>query len=517
MIRHFFKALPCLLLLAAARAPAQTAADPPAIEQLQSLMAQGRLTAESLTRRSLQRIRRQDRGPGGLNAVVELNPEAPAIARALDRERRAGQLRGPLHGIPVLIKDNIDSGDRMLTTAGSLALLGAPAPRDAFVVQRLRDAGAVLLGKTNLSEWANIRASKSSSGWSARGGQTVNPYGAGRNPCGSSSGTGAAIAAGFAPIGLGTETDGSIMCPSSVNGLVGLKPTVGLVSRSGIIPISHSQDTAGPMTRSVADAAAVLTVLAAVDSQDPATESAHGHITPDYRAFLTADGLRGARIGVARKKVTGYSSHADRLFEQAIADLKRLGAEIVDPADIGTIGEWDDDELEVLLYELKDGLDRYLARRPGVPVHSLADVIAFNEQHALRELLYFGQDLLVKAQAKGPLTDSAYLEAAARARRLAREGIDQTLQTHRLDALVAPTAGPAWLTDHVNGDAFQGSSSSPAAVAGYPSITVPMGQALGLPVGLSFIGPAWSEGRLLQLAYGYEQGTRHRQPPMRQR
>ena len=516
MIRPFFKALPWLLLLAAARAPAQTAADPPSIEQLQALMANGRLSAESLTRRSLQRIRRQDRGPSGLNAVVELNPEALAIARALDRERRAGRLRGPLHGIPVLIKDNIDSGDRMLTTAGSLALLGAPAPRDAFVVQRLRDAGAVLLGKTNLSEWANIRASKSSSGWSARGGQTANPYGVGRNPCGSSSGTGAAIAAGLAPIGLGTETDGSIMCPSSVNGLVGLKPTVGLVSRSGIIPISHSQDTAGPMTRSVADAAAVLTALAAIDPLDPATEAARGHIAPDYRAFLRTDGLRGARIGVARKKVTGYSSHVDRLFEQAIADLKRLGAEIVDPADIGSIGEWDDDELEVLLYELKDGLDRYLAGRPGVPVRSLADVIAFNDQHAARELALFGQDLLVKAQAKGPLTEPAYLAAAERARRLAREGLDGPLQSLRLDAIVAPTGGPAWLTDHVNGDAFLGSSSSPAAVAGYPSVTVPMGQAVGLPVGLSFIGPAWSEGRLLQLAYGYEQGTAHRRPPPRQ-
>jgi amidase len=483
------------------------------VAQLQQAMAAGRASAQSLTRASLARIRRLDRAGPRLQSVIELNPDALAIAASLDRERRSGRVRGPLHGIPVLVKDNIDTGDRMMTSAGSLALAGAPATSDAFVVQRLRAAGAVILGKTNLSEWANIRASKSTSGWSARGGQTRNPYAPGRNPCGSSSGTGAAIAASFAVVGLGTETDGSIVCPSSVAGLVGIKPTVGLVSRTGIVPISHSQDTAGPMARSVADAAALLSAIAGVDAQDPATLAAPGQAVPDYTAFLKPDGLRGMRIGVARKKVTGYNPHTDALFERAIADLKRLGAEIVDPADFGSLGDYDDDELEVLLYELKADLDAYLAGRVGMPVHSLLDVIAFNEAHRAQEMPWFGQDLFAKAQAKGPLTDEAYVKAAERARRLARAGIDDVLAQHRLDAIVAPTGAPAWLTDHVNGDAYQGASSSPAAVAGYPSLTVTMGSVHGLPVGLSFFGPAWSEGKLLQLAHAYEQGTLHRRPP----
>ena len=512
-LRSLARALPpVLLLLAAAHAAAQQEQEP-TIDQLQARMAQGSTTSEALTLQSLARIDAIDRGPDGLHAVIEANPDAVEIARQLDRERRAGHVRGPLHGIPVLVKDNIDTGDRMLTTAGSMALEGAPATADAFIVRRLRDAGAVLLGKTNLSEWANIRSNHSSSGWSARGGQTVNPYGAGRNPCGSSSGTGAAIAANLAQVGVGTETDGSIVCPSSVMGLVGIKPTVGLVSRSGIIPISHSQDTAGPMARSVADAAAVLTVLAAPDPRDPATATAPG-AAPDYRQFLKADGLRGMRIGVARKKVTGYSPQADALFEQALRDLKRLGADVVDPADFGSVGEYDEEELDVLLYELKDDLNRYLATRQGVPVRTLEDVMAFNRRNADREMPFFGQELFEKAQAKGPLTDTAYLNAAQKARRLAREGIDKPLAAQRLDAIVAPTSGPAWLTDHVNGDLVLGSSSSPAAVAGYPSITVPMGQVQGLPVGLSFTGTAWSEGKLLQLAYAYEQGTHHRAPPV---
>jgi amidase len=483
------------------------------VEQLQQAMTAGRATSQSITRASLARIRAIDRANAGIHAVLQTNPEALAIARARDRERKAGRIRGLLHGIPVLVKDNIDTGDRMMTTAGSLALVGPPAARDAFVIQRLREAGAVILGKTNLSEWANIRSGKSSSGWSALGGQTRNPYAPGRNPCGSSSGTGSAIAASFAVVGLGTETDGSIVCPSGVAALVGMKPTVGLVSRTGIIPISHSQDTAGPMARSVADAAALLTAIAGVDPEDPATQAAQGHIEADYRSFLQADGLKGARIGVARKKVTGYSAHADQLFEQAIADLKRLGAEIVDPADFGSVGDYDDEELEVLLYELKADLNGYLARRTGLPVHSLEDVIAFNEKNKAREMLWFGQDLFVKAQAKGPLTDEAYVKAAEKARRLARAGIDDVLAQHKLDAIIAPTGSPAWLTDHINGDAFQGSSSTPAAVAGYPTITVPMGFAHGLPVGLTLVGPAWSEGKLLRLAYGYEQGTRHRRAP----
>jgi amidase len=502
-----------LLLFAASSAHAATSVVETSVEQVQQAMASGRATSQSITRASLERIRRLDRSGPALHAVLETNTEALATARVLDAERKAGRVRGPLHGIPVLLKDNIDTAGRMLTTAGSLALLGAPAARDAFIVKRLREAGAVIIGKTNLSEWANIRSSKSSSGWSARGGQTKNPYASGRNPCGSSSGTGAAIAASFAVVGVGTETDGSIVCPSSSASLVGLKPTVGLVSRSGIIPISYSQDTAGPMTRGVADAAAVLTAIAGVDPHDPATRAAQGHIEADYRAFLTADGLKGARIGVARKRVTGYNVHTDRLFEQAIADLKRLGAEIVDPADFGSLGDYDDDELEVVLYELKAGLNAYLAERKGVPVRSLADVIAFNEKHKDREMPWFGQDLFVKAQAKGLLTDEAYVKAAEKSRRLARAGIDEVLARHGLDAIVAPTGSPAWLTDHVNGDSFQGSSSSPAAVAGYPSITVPMGFAMGLPVGVSFVGTAWSEGKLLRLAYAYEQGTRHRRAP----
>lgn len=515
--------LPLACCLATAFAPAafpQSRPVPPArmileadIDTLQQAMADGRLTSQALVRAYLDRIRRVDRAGPRVNAVIEANPEALALARALDAERKAGRVRGPLHGIPLLLKDNIDTGDRMMTTAGSLALAGAPAAQDAFIVKRLREAGAVVLGKTNLSEWANIRSGKSTSGWSARGGQTRNPYALDRNPCGSSSGTGAAIAASFATAGIGTETDGSIVCPATMTGLVGLKPTVGFASRSGIVPISHSQDTAGPMTRTVKDAAIVLAALAGVDAADAATKDSAGRVADDYRPFLDAGGLKGARIGVARKRVTGYSVHADRLFEAALADLRRLGAELVDPADFGSLGEYDDDELEVLLYELKHDLDRYLATRTGVPVRTLAEAIAFNEANAAREMPFFGQELFVRAQAKGPLTEPAYVEARARSRRLARAGIDDVLKAHGLQAIVAPTSGPAWLTDHVNGDSYSGSSSTPAAVAGYPHVTVPMGQVHGLPVGLSFVGAAWSEGVLLRLAYAYEQGTRHRRAP----
>jgi amidase len=504
------------LAVAAAFAAAPAMAQPPriveaTIDQLQQDMATGRATSEAITRAYLARIAHHDHNR--THAVLQTNPDALAIARKLDAERQAGRVRGPLHGIPVLVKDNIDTGDRMPTTAGSLALAESLAPQDAFVIAKLREAGAVILGKTNLSEWANIRSSKSSSGWSALGGQTTNAYAPERNPCGSSSGTGTAVSASYAAAGVGTETDGSIVCPSGMAALVGIKPTVGLVSRSGIIPISHSQDTAGPMARTVADAAALLTAMAGVDPKDPATQAAQGHIESDYRKFLVPGDLKGMRIGVARKKVTGYSPHADRLFEQAIAQLKKLGAEIVDPADFGSIGDYDDDELEVLLYELKADLDRYLAARPDAPVHSLADVIAFNERNADREMPFFGQELFEKAQAKGPLTDDAYLKAAEKARRLAREGIDGPLAQYKLDAIIAPTGSPPWLTDHVNGDSYMGASSSPAAVAGYPSITVPMGFVAGLPVGLSFVGAAWSEAKLIRLAYAYEQATRHRKPP----
>jgi amidase len=502
--------LAAAVLCAAAAAMAQTPIVEASIDQLQKDMAAGRASSESITRAYLARIAKLDKRT---HAVLETNPDAIAIARALDRERKAGHVRGPLHGIPVLVKDNIDTGDKMPTTAGSLALTGAPAPKDAAVIARLREAGAVILGKTNLSEWANIRSSKSSSGWSAVGGQTTNAYALERNPCGSSSGTGTAIASNYAAVGVGTETDGSIVCPSGMAALVGIKPTVGLVSRGGIIPISHSQDTAGPMARSVADAAALLTAMAGVDPADAATQAAQGHIDTDYRRFLVAGDLKGVRIGVARKKVTGYSPHADRLFEQAIAQFKALGAEIVDPADFGSLGEYDDDELEVLMYELKTDLNAYLATRPGVAVHTLADVIAFNEKNAAREMPIFGQELFEKAQAKGPLTDEAYVKAAEKARRLAREGIDGPMSQNKLDAIIAPTGSPPWLTDHINGDSYLGASSSPAAVAGYPSITVPMGFVQGLPVGLSLVGTAWSEGKLIRIAYAYEQATHHRRPP----
>jgi amidase len=512
---------------AKATAPAPTskakAAPPPAapasydvveanVADLQAAMARGALTSRKLTEAYLARITALD---PGMRSVLELNPDALAIADALDKERKAKGARGPFHGIPVLLKDNIATGDRLQTTAGSLALAGVKAPRDAGVAARLRAAGAVILGKTNLSEWANIRSTRSSSGWSARGGQTRNPYALDRSPCGSSSGTGSAIAASLAAVGVGTETDGSIVCPSSAAALVGLKPTVGLVSRAGIVPISHSQDTAGPMARTVADAAALLNVLAGVDPADPATAAAAGHVEADYTRFLRALDLKGVRIGVARAKVFGLSPEADRLAEAAIPVLRGLGAEIVDPADIPHYGEYDDDELVVLLTELKADLAEYLAAwAPGARVKTLADVIAFNKAHASEELPYFGQELFLQAAAKGPLTDPAYLAALERSQRLARaEGLDAVLEGQKLDAILAPTGNPAWTIDLVNGDHFTLGTSTPAAVAGYPAITVPAGQAFGLPVGVTFMGPRWSEGTLLRIAHAYEQATRLRRPP----
>ncbi|HEY6105782.1 MAG TPA: amidase [Anaeromyxobacteraceae bacterium] len=501
-----------------AEAPAPSPAGPAVqveeatVAELQAGMAAGRFTARQLAEAYLARIAAMD---PKLRSVLEVNPDALAIAGALDAERREKRARGPLHGIPVLLKDNIATADRMQTTAGSLALVGVKPPRDAFLVERLRAAGAVILGKTNLSEWANIRSSHSSSGWSARGGQTRNPYALDRNPCGSSSGTGVAVAASLAAVGVGTETDGSIVCPSSATGLVGMKPTVGLVSRSGIVPISASQDTAGPMARTVADAAALLGALAGVDPADPATAASRGRVPKDYTALLDAGGLRGARIGVARKKLFGTSEAVDRLMEEAVAEMRRQGAVIVDPADIPHLGEYDEAELEVLLYELKAGMERYLADwAPGAPVRTLQDVIAFNQRNREKEMPYFGQDLFEKAAEKGPLTDRAYRRALAKARRLSRqEGLDAVLGRHRLDAVVAPTGGPAWVTDLVNGDHFVLGSSTPAAVAGYPAVTVPAGQVFGLPVGITFMGRPWSEAMLLKLAHAYERATRHRKPP----
>ena len=503
--------------LRARQAPnaAPFALDEVTIAQLQDGMVSGRYTSRRLVELYTERINAIDRQGPALRSIIELNPDALSIADSLDAERKAGRVRGPLHGIPVLIKDNIDTADRMMTTAGSLALQGSSAPRDAFVAAKLRAAGAVILGKTNLSEWANFRSTKSTSGWSGRGGQVSNPYALDRNPCGSSSGTAAAIAANLAAIGVGTETDGSIVCPSGANALVGMKPTVGLVSRTGIIPISHTQDTAGPMARTVADAATLLGAMTGVDPADAATTAGSGRSATDYTTALKADGLKGARIGIARKRYFGYSPVADRLIDAAIANMKAQGAIIVDPANIATAGRLDDCEFEVLLYEFKADLNKYLAARgASAPIHSLKDLIEFNLREKERELPFFAQEVLVMAQKKGPLTSAGYRKALMTCRVRARaQGLDGVMAKFRLDAIVAPTGSPAWPTDLVNGDHFLGASSTPAAVAGYPSITVPAGFAYGLPVGVSFIGRAWSDAKLIRLAYAYEQATKHRRSP----
>jgi amidase len=501
---------------AAAPAPAAPAfeLDETTLADLQAGMKSGKFTARSLTEKYLARIEQIDQHGPALNSVIEVNPDALAIADALDQERRAKGARGPLHGIPVLIKDNIATADRMQTTAGSLALVGSKPPRDAFVAQKLRQAGAVLLGKTNLSEWANIRSSHSSSGWSGRGGLTRNPYCLDRNPCGSSSGSGAAVAANLCALAIGTETDGSIVCPASANGIVGIKPTLGLVSRSGIIPISHSQDTAGPMARTVTDAAIFLGALAGADPTDPATAASQGKIPADYTRFLEANGLQGARLGIARKYF-GFNEAVDALMNHLIEEMKRHGAILVDPADLETHGKFDDSEFEVFLYELKADLNAYLAGLgPNAPVKSLKEVIEFNEKHREKEMPWFGQDIFVKAEAKGPLTTKDYLDALEKNQRLSRkEGIDALMDQHQLDAIVAPTGSPAWPTDLVNGDHSAGGSSNAAAVAGYPNINVPAGMISGLPVGISFFGRAWSEPTLIKIAYSFEQVTRARQAP----
>ncbi|GAA3930043.1 amidase [Luteimonas lutimaris] len=480
------------------------------IAGLQARMADGTLDSHALTRAYLDRIAAIDDAGPRLNAVIELNPRALEEADARDAERKAGNVRGPLHGIPVLLKDNIDATP-MVNSAGSLALAGHRPKDDAFLVRRLREAGAVILGKTNLSEWANIRSSRATSGWSARGGQTRSPYALDRNPCGSSSGTGSAIAANLAAVGVGTETDGSIICPSAVAALVGIKPTVGLVSRDGIIPISQSQDTAGPMARSVADAAALLAAMSGADASDPATQAATGHAIADYAPYLKADGLAGARIGVVRA-LMGYQPDVDAAMERAIEAMRAAGATVVD-AEIATLGEWNAAEFTVLKYELKDGLERYLSGS-GAPVTTLAGLIDFNREHAAEEMPFFDQDIFEQAQALGPLTDAVYLEARERTRRLAGpEGLDAALDAQHLDALVAPAMSPAWLTDPVNGDHFTGAGYGVAAAAGTPSITVPMGDSHGLPLGVVFMGKAWSEPRLLELAYAFEQKTQARKPP----
>jgi amidase len=501
---------------AAAAAPEAFALEEATVAQLRAGLESGKHTARGLAEAYLERIRALDRtGDLPLCSVIEMNPDALAQADALDAERKAKGSRGPLHGIPVLLKDNIATADKMQTTAGSLALVGAVPSRDAFIVERLRAAGAVLLGKTNLSEWANFRSTHSTSGWSGRGGLCRNPYALDRTPSGSSSGSGAATAANFCAVAVGTETDGSIVSPASACSLVGLKPTVGLVSRAGIIPISSTQDTAGPMTRTVADAAALLGVLAGEDPRDGATTASRGHTHPDYTKFLDPQGLKGARIGVPRERYFGYHPATDALVERALEVMKAQGAVLVDPVVLPNMAKLDEPELEVMLYEFKAGLEAWFAGLgEGAPVRTLADLIAFNEQHREREMPYFGQELLLQAQKKGPLTDAGYKKALAACRRYSRaEGLDAVMRKHQLDALVMPTQAPAGPIDLVLGDHWLGSSSTPAAVSGYPTLTVPAGDVHGLPVGVSFVGRAWSEPVLLKLAYAYEQASHARRKP----
>ena len=511
-------------LLAGPALAAEVPATPPAdtayasIDQLQQRMQAGTLDSRQLTGQLLQRIERIDRAGPSLHAVIETNPDALQLAGALDAARGAHDKRGPLYGIPVLLKDNIDTGDRMLTTAGSLALAGAPAPHDAGLVERLRKGGALILGKTNLSEWANFRSNHASSGWSARGGQTKNPYVLDRNPCGSSAGSAAAVAAGLTTVAIGSETDGSIICPAAMNGIVGIKPTLGLVSRSGIVPISHNQDTAGPMARSVADAAALLSVIAGSDPRDPATAEADRHAT-DYTKFLDPEGLKGKRIGVVRQ-LAGAEPNADRVLEQSIALMKAQGATIIDPVKLPHLADLGEPEITVLLYDFKHDINAYLATRQGLGVKTLADLIAFNRTHASEEMPWFGQELFEQAEEKGPLGDKAYTDALARAKRLSGpQGIDAALKSQHLDALLAPSWGPAFMTDPVlgdhivSGDPTVGGASQPAAVSGYPSITVPAGFAHGLPVGIVLFGAQWSEPTLIAIAYGFEQHAQAWQPP----
>lgn len=480
------------------------------VRELQARMGRGELSSRELTQAYLDRIAAIDDAGPTLNAVIETNPDALKDADRLDAERKAGKLRGPMHGIPVLLKDNIDATP-MVNSAGSLALANHRPKQDAFLVAQLREAGAVILGKTNLSEWANFRSTRSTSGWSGRGGQTRNPYALDRNPCGSSAGTGSAISANLAAVGIGTETDGSIICPAAVNGLVGLKPTVGLVSRDGIIPISRTQDTAGPMTRTVADAAYLLSAISGRDESDPATTERPAGGATDYSKHLDKAGLKGARIGVLRDGM-GFQPDVDAAMERAIAAIEAAGATVVD-AKIPTADKWNDAEFEVLLYEFKAGLEEYLVQSDA-PIKTLAGLIDFNNQHAAQAMPHFGQELFEQAQAKGPLSDKAYLDAREKAKRLAGpDGLEAALKSQRLDALIAPATSPAWPTDPVNGDHFTAAGYGVSAVAGTPSLSIPMGDSYGLPVAIVFIGPAWSEGRLIELGYAFEQATRARKAP----
>jgi amidase len=481
------------------------------VEQLQQEMDAGKHTARSITQLYLNRIQEIDNDR--LNAVIEVNPEAMEIADELDRERADGQLRGPLHGIPVMIKDNIDTGDQMMTTAGSLALTGSKASKDAFIVKKLREAGAVLLGKTNLSEWANFRSERSSSGWSSRGRQTRNPFALDRNPCGSSSGSGAAVSANLCALTIGTETNGSIVCPSSANGIVGIKPTVGLWSRSGIIPISHTQDTAGPMARTVADAVALLGPLTGIDSSDSRSSESEGHSYDDYSSFLDPKGLEGKRIGIWRQSM-GFHEKVDQVLEQAFETMVASGAELIDDVDIPGHQEIGRAGYDLLLYEFKYGLNQYLSTRDDIDLSSLSDVIKFNLDHRDQAMPYFEQEILLLSQEKGTLESDEYREVLDKVLKLSRtQGIDKAISDHNLDAIVAPTGGPAWPIDLINGDHFGGGSSSPAARAGYPNISVPAGYISGLPVGISFFSTAWQEPKLISVAYAYEQARGPRRVP----
>lgn len=484
------------------------------VAALQEGMASGKYSARKLVEMYLERIERVDKGDYGVNSVIEINPDAEAIAHARDAERRENNIRGPLHGIPVMIKDNIDTADKMMTTAGSLALSGSIAAQDSYVAQKLREAGAIILGKTNLSEWANFRSTRSTSGWSGRGGQTNNPYALDRNPCGSSSGSGAAVSANLCTITIGTETNGSVVCPSSANGIVGIKPTVGLVGRSGIIPIAHTQDTAGPMARTVRDAAIMLGALTGIDPRDDITNESKGNSHTDYTQFLDPNGLKGTRIGVARNYF-GFHPGVDQLMEDAIAAIKELGAEVIDPANIETRGEYGNAGFEVLLYEFKTDLNKYfMTVNANHPVRSLEALIQFNEENKDASMPYFGQEILIMAQERGDLSSPEYIDALKKVRELSRDkGIDATMGKDNLDAIIAPTGGPAWYTDWVNGDHFGGSSSSPAARSGYPNITVPAGFIHGLPVGISMFSRPYTEPQLIKYAYAFEQATNHRRAP----
>jgi amidase len=482
------------------------------ISQLQKGYSEGRFTIAEVVRLYLDRIGAIDKNGPALNSVLMINPDAMAIAEELDRELAAGKKRGPMHGVPVILKDNIDTNDGMPTTAGSLALKNSFPSKDSFVAKKLREAGAVILGKSNLSEWANFRAETSSSGWSAVGGQTKNPYVLDRNPCGSSSGSGVAVSANLCMIAIGTETNGSIVCPSTSNGIVGIKPTVGLISRTGIIPISFTQDTPGPMARTVADAATALGVLTGIDARDAKTFGSEGKSLTDYTVFLKENGLTGKRIGLLRKTM-GFSDRVDTLMLEAVSFLRSHGAEVID-IEVPRTENYNSASMEVMLYEFKDGLNSYLAGLTDVvPVKTLADLIAFNKNDSI-ELKYFDQKLLEMAGKKGSLEDKEYKEALSKMLKATREeGIDKVMDSNRLDAIMAPTGSAAWKTDLILGDHFTGGSSSLAAISGYPAITVPMGFVNDLPVGVTFFGRAWSEGTLLTIAYGYEQGTKHRKTP----